>query len=130
MTAAAQTQAPRGTPILTFHVPLLPPSVNHYKVRRFYNSPAAKAFIDAVCIFSRKQPVLGAFYQVQVYYIMAPEEFLKWDVDNFSKVTLDALKVAGVIRDDRYVVELNLTKQKAAEPVAGATVYCVIGRAE
>jgi Holliday junction resolvase RusA-like endonuclease len=112
---------------LHFSVPLLPPSVNHYKVRRFYNSPEAQAFIEAVCIFSRKQRVEGPRYQVEIAYDLAPGRLLKSDLDNFSKVALDALTAANVIADDRYIVTLRLSKRTAASERDTSTTYKVTG---
>jgi len=41
----------------------------------------------------------------------------KPDADNVAKIVLDALVEAGVLADDRFVVELNMTKR--AVPDAG-----------
>jgi Holliday junction resolvase RusA-like endonuclease len=115
---------------LIFTVPLLPPSVNHYKVGRFHNSSATRAYIDAVCIFSRKTPVLADFYEVTIHYFIAPAEFLRWDTNNFWKVAMDALATAGVIRDDRYVIDEHASKRQAADERDARTVYLVTGARE
>lgn len=112
---------------LIFAVPLLPPSVNHYKVGRFYNSGETRAFIDAVCIFSRKTPVIGEFYQVDIRYFLPQPQFLRWDTNNFWKVAIDALATAGVIRDDRYVIDEHARKESTADPRDARTLYCVTG---
>jgi Holliday junction resolvase RusA-like endonuclease len=112
---------------LNFSVPLIPPSVNHYKVRRFYNSPEAKAFIDAVCIFSHKQAVGGKFYEVDLTYYLPENQIWKCDSDNFEKVSFDALKTAGVISDDRYIVSHHNHKRAVKDPRDARTEYTVRG---
>src|SRR5579863_867739 len=113
---------------LVFMLPLLPPSVNHYKVRRYYSSPETKAFIDAVAIFSGKHPVAGPMYDLQIFYYLAPKQLLKWDVDNFGKVSCDALHICGVIPDDRYVMDLGQHKRQALSDQDVATLYAIRGR--
>jgi Holliday junction resolvase RusA-like endonuclease len=41
----------------------------------------------------------------------------KPDIDNVGKIVLDALVEAGILADDRFVVELNMSKR--AVPEAG-----------
>jgi Holliday junction resolvase RusA-like endonuclease len=114
-----------------FFVPLIPPSVNHYKrvSRRggFFRTPDAIAFIDAVCLLSRKIAVEGQFYYVRIHYHLLAESFLRSDVDNFAKVSLDALTQAGVIRDDRYVAELCLVKRSTNRAEDARTEFLVTG---
>lgn len=122
----------------TFEVPLLPPSVNHYKKVRwqhqgnqfmgFYTTAEAKAFIEAVCILSGRQAVSGRYFHVAITFHIPIHEFLRWDVDNFSKVSCDALKAAGLIPDDRYIAELSLVKRPTEATQDARTVYFVHGR--
>jgi len=120
----------------SFAVPLLPPSVNHYKrprlnhdlTRGFYVTAEAKAFIEAVCILSGRQPIAGRFYEVSIEYHIPQNQFLRCDVDNFSKVACDALTESGLIQDDRYISDLHLVKRLAQEPQDARTVYLVKGR--
>jgi Holliday junction resolvase RusA-like endonuclease len=111
---------------LTFSLPFLPPSVNHFKTRRFYNSKETWAFIEAVCVLSGKQRVAGEFYAVEMTYYIPEREFLRWDTNNFWKVALDALSAAGVIRDDRYVVDERARKLLAPDGEA-QTEYKITG---
>ena len=117
---------------LQFEVPLIPPSVNHYKQpsRRggFYRAPACLTFTDAVCVFSRKEPVDGHFYEIDVTYFLEPAEFLRFDSDNFQKVAFDALTAAGVIRDDRYIIDHHVHKRSATSPADVHTAFLVKGR--
>lgn len=117
---------------LQFAVPLIPPSVNHYKLpgRRggFYRAAECISFTDAVCIFSKKEPVGGQFYEVHVTYYLEPAKFLRFDADNFLKVSFDALKAAGVIRDDRYIVDHHVHKRAAKDAQDVHTSFLVKGR--
>ena len=113
---------------LEFSVPLLPPSVNHYKERRYFNCAEARAFIDAVCVFSQKTAVGGRYYEVWLTYHLPRDKFLRFDADNFEKVSFDALAKAGVIRDDRYIVDHHNSKRIATDAREAATLYLVRGR--
>lgn len=120
----------------TFTVPLIPPSVNHYKrprlmgdlTRGFYVTKEAQAFIDAVCMLSGRQLVPGRYYQVSIQFHIPAAEFHRCDVDNFSKVSCDALTTAGLISDDRYISDLHLVKRPVTEPQDARTVYQILGR--
>ncbi|MGH7486321.1 MAG: RusA family crossover junction endodeoxyribonuclease [bacterium] len=119
---------------LNFAVPLIPPSVNHYKTPNgrggWFRTRETTAFIEAVCVFSHKQPVPGAFYEVEVTFYLPQNRFLASDADNFSKVTLDALKVAGVIRDDRYITDHIIHKRTVPDARDSRTEYLVRGKEE
>lgn len=116
-----------AVPTLAFKVPLLPPSVNHYKVRRYYNSGETQAFVNAVCILSGKQRVAGACYQLELRYDIPAREFLRWDSNNFWKVAVDALVTAGVIRDDRYVIDERACKVAVPTEREAGTTYRIYG---
>lgn len=109
---------------LSFSVPLIPPSVNHYKAPKarggYYVTPEAKAFIDAVPVFARPAaprtwPWFGTdsktghgkpariFYEVELMFHIHRPRFLAGDSDNLEKVAFDALTTCGAITDDRYV---------------------------
>jgi len=117
---------------LQFDVPLIPPSVNHYKnpSRRggFYRVRECMGFNDAVCVFSKRELVTGQFYEVELTFYLPPAKFLAFDADNFLKVSFDALKAAGVIRDDRYIVDHHVHKRAAKDAQDVHTAYLVKGR--
>lgn len=119
-------------PELKFEVPLIPPSVNHYKRPSssggWYRTKETTAFIDAVCVFSHKTLVPGAFYEVEVTFHLPQNRFLGCDADNFSKVSLDALTIAGVIRDDRYIVDHIIHKRSVPDARDARTTYSVRGK--
>jgi len=107
---------------LTFTVPLVPPSVNTY-VRhargRHYKTTEAKAFAQAVHIFAVKElgsenwPLHGTNFRVSA--LVSCRNRKSADVDNYLKLILDSLVDAGVLPDDRYVSEVSIRKQIAAD---------------
>jgi Holliday junction resolvase RusA-like endonuclease len=117
-----------------FTVPLLPPSVNHYKgVRKnggFYRKREAVAFVDAVCVFSRKTMVTGNFYTVEIFFFLGPSKrnLSSNDLDNFQKVGIDALVRAGVIKTDGRILDLHLHKRFTETDREERTEYFVTGR--
>ena len=113
--------------VVCFTVPLTPVSVNHYKTPTIYTgkdgyahrgfkvTPEARAFKDAVAIFSRGRTVAPATererknvrYRVGVHVVLGPGARL--DCDNSAKVAVDALQAAGVLHSDSKVIECVLT---------------------
>ena len=93
----------------SFTVPLVPPSVNHYKHPNgkggFYRSKEADAYLQAVQLFSnnRREPLDFRFYHVDLTFMIEQDKVLRCDLDNLLKLAFDALTHAFVIRDDRYV---------------------------
>lgn len=117
--------------VVTFTVPLTPPSTNHYTKVCMYTgkdgyahrgrklTPEAKAFKEAVAIFARGRtvvPQLKSFstvgskrlaelrntrYRVQVRLFLGKN--VRLDSDNAFKVAVDALVHAGVIHADHKV---------------------------
>jgi Holliday junction resolvase RusA-like endonuclease len=122
-----------GTPF-RLTVPLLPPSVNHYKgVRKnggFYRKREAVAFVDAVCVLSGKTMVSGNFYTVEIFFFLGPSKrnLSSNDLDNFQKVGIDALVRAGVIKTDGRILDLDLHKRFTETDREEATVYVITGR--
>lgn len=120
--------------IVTFEVPLLPPSVNHYlcqgKTRQGspirFRTSEAKAYIEAVCICSGKTPATGGdFYEIGLVYYIERAKFLRVDENNFDKVAIDALQTAGVITDDRYVIGRSTRKRICETMRDQKTIYTV-----
>lgn len=111
---------------LSFTVPLLPPSVNHYwqgqgKCTRV--SPAGKAFKAAVAVFARGETVIpsctpSALKKV-AYSVTARVIFGKkarGDADNVGKVVCDGLVDARVIHSDDRVMEFHVYKDLDERP--------------
>lgn len=109
---------------ITFTVPLVPPSVNHYWIESYqYNriirksvlakalSPEAVAFKRAVAIFAAGRtviPVGATKYQLsKVRYALNVTVYLgvgeRGDGDNFFKGIGDGLADAGVIHSDARI---------------------------
>lgn len=120
--------------MVIFSVPLLPPSVNHYKKPRrgggWYRAAEAIAFIDAVCICSHKVKVTGNFYEISLTFHLGPEKhkLSSNDLDNFLKVALDALAVARVIVNDGRVLDLHVHKRFVGTVRDERTEFAVEGK--
>ncbi len=123
---------------LTFAVPLVPPSVNHYKMPRkaggFFVIKEAQAFIDAVAMIGRTAalvaPIPGDFYEVELTVYVHRKRFLRGDSDNMEKVAFDALTKAGVIKDDRYITRHTHNRVPVELAAQERTEYVIIGRKE
>jgi Holliday junction resolvase RusA-like endonuclease len=117
-----------------FTVPLLPPSVNHYKSPRrgggWFRAAESIAFIDAVCVFSGKTMVTGNFYALEIWFFLGPAKrnLSSNDLDNFQKVAIDALVRAGVIKTDGRILDLHLHKRFCSTDREERTEYFVTGR--
>ena len=124
---------------LEFSVPLVPPSVNHYKQpngqRGFFITREAKAFIDAACAFGKSAapviPHAGRYFEITITVFLRRALFHREDVDNYSKVALDSIsKYAGIITDDRYVTRFAIFKVPVELAAQERTHYKIIGREE
>jgi Holliday junction resolvase RusA-like endonuclease len=119
---------------MKFSVPLLPPSVNHYKQPKrgggWYRAAEAIAFADAVSVFSLRQMVTGNFYEVSLTFHLGPkkQKLSSNDLDNFLKVALDSIAVAGVIVNDGRVLDLYVHKRFVATGREERTDFEVVGR--
>jgi len=106
---------------LEFEVPLVPPSVNHYKVARrdgrYYVTGEAKKFKQAVGMCARFFSVYHSYYTVEIIVTLGPGA--KMDLDNAAKVVLDGLVENGQIHSDAAITRLVLTKRRGA---SGRTV--------
>lgn len=106
--------------LIVIEVPLVPPSVNHYKkpiilktrngsVKSFALTPEAIGYREAVAIFARGKSLSpkGPTARSKVRYAVACTVFLgegqRGDGDNFGKCVLDSLQYAGVIHSDARV---------------------------
>lgn len=98
-------------------IPLIPPSVNHYKLRTrkgvTFVSAEAKAFKAAVGLFARGARVRAGEYEVRLGIYLGKGN--KGDVDNFAKCCLDGLTEAGVIHSDAAIVSLTIQKFRDRE---------------
>lgn len=100
---------------ITFTVPLVPPSVNHYKnknrhTRQWYIRPEWAAFKSAVCLFARGRRIVAKKYAVELVIFLGKRK--RGDGDNFAKVCLDGLQDAGVIHSDAAVKSLTVRVER------------------
>ena len=100
---------------LYLEIPGIPPSVNSY-VRhskgRHYKTDEASRFQRDIAILAAGKKVEAESYAVLIHVFLGPKQ--KGDLDNFAKVILDGLVIAGVIHSDAAVVRLLLSKSRAA----------------
>lgn len=111
---------------ISFTVPLVPPSVNHYKNRdsrsgRWYVTKEAQAFKWAVKVYARGQSIKATYYQLVVTIFLGYKQ--RGDGDNFNKVLGDALKDAAVIHSDAAIKDWRvLVSRDWKEPRTEITV--------
>lgn len=102
---------------VSFTVPLVPPSVNHYKMRTrkgvTFVSKEAKAFKEAVAIYGRGLHVEAEAYHVTTRIFLGVGQ--RGDVDNFLKCALDGLAAAHIIRSDAAVQKITAEKFRDRE---------------
>lgn len=113
------------SPVVSFTVPLVPPTVNHYvkhtRSGRHYVTQEATEFKKALAIFANGARLEGKSYSVGIGIYLAAKQ--KGDVDNFGKCVLDGLKDSGVIDSDAKVQSLQIAKfRDAANPRTEITV--------
>ena len=121
---------------MKFSVPLLPPSVNHYKQPRrgggWYRAADAIAFVDAVAIITRgagSQRITGNCHEIELTFYLGPARSRGAnDLDNYSKVAIDALVRAGVIKTDARVFDLHLHKRFVGSDREERTEYSIASR--
>lgn len=129
------------TPTLSFSVPLLPPSVNHYKRAKkgggWFSGPEAVAFKDAVAILGRGYVVEGwpapwrlgkgerVYYAAEITLYIRESKFLRVDAENFCKVAVDSLTHAALITDDRYIIDERVRKFPVTNSLDERTHYLV-----
>jgi Holliday junction resolvase RusA-like endonuclease len=102
---------------VTITVPLIPPSVNHYKMRTrkgvTFVSQEARAFKSAIAVLARGQRADGKFFRVHIGVFLGKGG--KGDVDNFAKCCLDGLVEARVIHSDAAITSLTIEKTRDIE---------------
>lgn len=102
---------------MTFTVPLVPPSVNHYvkhtRTGRHYVTKEAKAFKEAIVLLAPRNSQPAKRYRVVLSVFLGAGA--RGDVDNFGKCPLDALVSAGVIHSDAAVESLTINKFRDKE---------------
>lgn len=117
----ARKEAAERAIVARIVVPLVPPSVNHYKMRTrrgvTFVSREAKAFKAELIVCARAQsdPTLSGApaYCIDVTVFQGAKQ--RGDVDNYAKCVLDGLAEAGVIHSDAAVTDLTLRKRRDRE---------------
>jgi len=119
---------------LIFTVPLIPPSLNHYKTR-FRNgntvvTAESIAFKQSIAIYARGVAISAKTFSVSIKVVLP--KGARGDVDNFPKLCLDGLADAGVFLNrkgkrvsDAYVRRLVVDLDSDSRPDEGRTVITV-----
>lgn len=104
-------------PEITLTIPGTPPSGNNYKRARvvtprggksftsWYDTEAAKAWWATVERIAAGRTIRGDSYTVS--YAVHVKNLAGADVDNYAKCVLDSLQKAGVIDNDKKVIDLH-----------------------
>jgi Holliday junction resolvase RusA-like endonuclease len=119
---------------VTFTVPLVPPSVNHYvkhtRTGRSYVTAEATAFKAAIAVYSRGMALSAKTFSVGIAVVLPKKA--RGDVDNFPKLVLDGLADAGVFLNrkgkrvsDAHVRHLVVDLDSDSRPDEGRTVITV-----
>lgn len=119
---------------ITFTVPLVPPSVNHYvkhtRTGRSYVTAEAMEFKIAIAVYANHSSVRAKTFSVSIAVVLPKRA--RGDVDNFPKLCLDGLADAGVFLNrkgkrvsDAYVRHLVVDLDTASRPDEGCTVIFV-----
>lgn len=123
---------------ITFTVPLVPPSVNHYvkhtRNGRRYVTDEASAFKDSVAIAASGLYVRAKRFQVTLVIVLGKGD--RGDVDNFPKLVLDGMAGCGIFQDakgkrssDAHVRDLRVIVNADLRPETGYTEVEVEGMA-
>ena len=120
--------------MISFTVPLIPPSVNHYvkhtRTGRSYITAEALAFKQALGVYSGSKMVRGKEFAVFIEVVLPKGK--SGDVDNFPKLVLDGLAECGIFRNrnwervsDAHVRQLSVKVDAKSRPDEGRTVISV-----
>lgn len=106
----------READVLRFTVPLVPPSVNHYKMRTrrgvTFVSKEAISFKQHVWMARPIETLCNCDYAVLIRVFLGKGQ--KGDVDNFAKCVLDGMVEAAIIDTDAAVQKLTIEKYRDA----------------
>jgi crossover junction endodeoxyribonuclease RusA len=119
---------------ITFTVPLVPPSVNHYvkhtRTGRSYITTEATAFKAEIAFYARGMALSAKTFSVRIAVTLP--KGARGDVDNFPKLCLDGLADCGMFLNrkgervsDAYVRHLVVDLDTDSRPDEGRTVITV-----
>jgi Holliday junction resolvase RusA-like endonuclease len=119
---------------ITFTVPLVPPSVNHYvkhtRTGRSYVTAEAMEFKIAIAVYANHSTVSAKTFSVRLAVTLP--KGARGDVDNFPKLCLDGLADCGMFLNrkgkrvsDAWVRHLEVDLDAETRPDEGRTVITV-----
>lgn len=112
-------------------IPLIPPSLNKsvgFEARNGRLRTDHKKFRDDVILLTRgkKAPLLAYRFDVEIRVYLAERPWSQVpDVDNLPKMLLDALTMAGVFPDDKFISDNAVRRRKANGPRDERTVITI-----
>jgi len=92
-------------------IEIRPLSVNACWQGRRFKTPEYKAYEEEMLLRLPKEKMIKG--NVEVYIVFFFKYPTKRDVDNCIKPILDIFVKKGYIEDDRFVIHLDITKQKS-----------------
>jgi len=115
--------------VLTIELPF-PVSANSYWMiagRRLIKTKRARAYIAEVTLYWLNAKMLGAqafgedetlALSIAVHYPTKPGP--DPDIDNLSKVLIDAMETAGIYQNDRQIRFVQISREKAKDKTIGS----------
>jgi len=90
-----------------------------YQGRRFKTKQYLAWQKDFHALVGKHKPIKGKLSLIAEFYIKNDKVS---DIDNFFKATLDTMKDAGIIEDDRFIYELHAYKYKSDKEFIRLTI--------
>lgn len=80
---------------------------------QFYTPAATRNFEDMVAFIARAVPARDLSGEISVEIAIRTRRALRGDVDNYAKSILDGIVKGGLLRDDREITSLCISKNLA-----------------
>lgn len=97
--------------LIKISLPIKPLSINSCWQGRRYKTKEAKIYDKSLQLLLPQKKIEAQFYSVK--YIFYLKSILRADLDNFIKVIQDNLVEKGIIKDDRYILQIEAQKIKS-----------------
>ena len=108
---------------MKFSLPIKPLSVNAAWCGRRFSTPEKKRYEKTLAIILPKHPVEGKYFKVAYDFYLV--NFALSDADNFLKVLQDCIVKAGIIPDDRRIIDYRIRKFPSKEHRIDVTIEAI-----